>query len=75
MSVLKKVQRLNELYADCFTEEQAFEELIYLTSKNRSHRTTKSHLKKVIANREVGYLLRRLDPVSFMLATQTYSNR
>jgi hypothetical protein len=72
MTTQKKIQKLNDIYADCFTDEQAFNELIYLTSKQRDKRTTESHLRKVIANREVGRLIKRLDPVLFHVSP-TYS--
>jgi hypothetical protein len=68
MNAKQKEKHLNELYTDCFSENQAIDNFIYLTSKNRSQRTTEAHIKKCYQNRELGSLLRRLDPTAFNCA-------
>ncbi len=61
-----KEKHLNELYFDSFSEEQAVDNFIYLTTKGRSGgNTTEAHLRKCYNNRELGSLLRRLDPTAF----------
>lgn len=71
MKTLKaKEQHLNELYSSCYSEEEAVEHFIYLTSKNRgaSGRTTESHIRHCHRNYMLGSLLRRLDPIAFNCA-------
>ena len=64
----KKEQRLNDLYSKNFTLDAALEHFEYLTSKNRSPRTTKAHLIKCYHENRLGSLLRRLDPIAFNCA-------
>lgn len=64
----QKVKHLNELFTDMFSEEQAVDNFIYLTSKNRSQRTTEQHIRKCHRDRTLGNLLMRLDPVAFQCA-------
>jgi hypothetical protein len=61
----KKEKHLNELYFSCFSEEQAVEQFIYLTNKSRGKITTKAHIRKCYQNRELGSLLKRLDPIAY----------
>ena len=61
----KYEKHLNEMMKDSYSFDQAFDEFIYLTSKQREPRTTKSHLRNAIANGELGTLIRRLDPTLF----------
>lgn len=61
----KYEQHLNELLNDTLSFEYALERFIYLTSKRRTPRTTKSHLQNCIINGKLGTLIRRLDPTLF----------
>ena len=63
-----KEKRLNDLYSDCFSEESAVEQLIYLTNKSRGKYTTESNLRKCYYDRTLGSLLKRLDIVAFNCA-------
>lgn len=63
-----KEKHLNELLFDNYSEEEAVEQFIYLTSKRRTNRTTERHLRNCYYNRELGSLLRRLDPIAFNCA-------
>lgn len=60
-----KEKSLNNLYFDCYTEEQAVEKFIYLTNKIRGNHTTEKNIRKQYRMRKLGTLLRRLDPVAF----------
>lgn len=61
-----KERHLNELYFDCFSEEQAVDHFIYLTTKGRQGgSTTENHIRNAYRRRELGTLLRRLDPIAF----------
>lgn len=66
-----KERHLNALYFDIFSEEQAVDNFIYLTAKNRTGgSTTEAHLRKCYRNRELGTLLRRLDSIAFECSEQ-----
>jgi len=58
-------RHLNALYADCFSEEQAVEQFIYLTSKQRNKRTTEANIRQQHTNHQLGTLLRKFDPIAF----------
>lgn len=58
-------RHLNDLYTDMFTEDVAISEFSYLTSKQRVNRTTIAHIRKCYFCRELGSLVRRLDPKRF----------
>ena len=58
-------RHLNALYTDSFSESQAVEQFIYLTSKNRSQRTTEANIRNHHANHQLGTLLRKFDPIAF----------
>lgn len=61
-----KEKRLNEMYFDCYSEEQAVEAFIYLTTKGRiGGSTTVNNIRNAYRRRELGTLLRRLDPIAF----------
>lgn len=60
-----KEKRLNNLYFDCYTEEQAVEKFIYLTNERRGNHTTEKNIRQQYRMRKLGTLLRRLDPVAF----------
>lgn len=59
---------LNEFYSDVYSEEEALNDFIYLTSPMRGKRTTESHILKCHRECRLGSLLRRLDPIAFNLA-------
>jgi hypothetical protein len=66
MTKAAKEKRLNELYFDCYSEEQAVEAFIYLTNKDRiGGKTTVNNIRNAYRRRELGTLLRRLDPIAF----------
>ena len=67
-TIKQKEQHLNDLYFDCFSEEQAVDTFIYLTSKQRDKRTTERNIRNAYNRRELGSLLRRLDPTAFYCA-------
>ena len=63
---IKREKRLNQIYFDCFSEEQAVDHFIYLTTKGRiGGSTTVSNIRKQYRNRQLGTLLKRLDPTAF----------
>lgn len=64
-TLAQKERRLNELYSDTYSEEQAVDALIYLTSKARGKRTTEANIRQQFRNKQLGTLLRRYDPISF----------
>jgi len=62
-------KHLNELYNDCYSEEQAVDQFIYLTTKGRNGgSTTVNNIRNAHRRRELGTLLRRLDPIAFNCA-------
>ena len=61
-------KHLNHLYFDAFSESQAIDNFIYLTSKSRGQHCSENHLINCINRRELGSLLRRLDPIAFNVA-------
>lgn len=64
-----KEKHLNALYFDCYSEEQAVDQFIYLTTKGRiGGSTTVNNIRNAYRNRELGTLLRRLDPTAFNCA-------
>lgn len=61
-----KERHLNRLYTETFTEDQAVDHFIYLTNKKRQGgSTTENNIRNAYRKRELGTLLRRLDPISF----------
>lgn len=64
----QKESRLNYLFSDCYSEEQAVENFIYLTSKQRKQRTTERHIRNCHNNRMLGSLLRKMDSIAFECA-------
>lgn len=61
-----KEAHLNALYNDCYSEEQAVDNFIYLTTKGRQGgSTTENNIRNAYRRRELGTLLKRLDPVAF----------
>ena len=66
METLKnKEERLNQLYADIYSEEEAVDNFIYLTHSSRSVRTTEGNIRRKFNDHELGSLLRKLDPIAF----------
>jgi len=62
----QRERRLNEKFFDCYTEEQAVDHFIYLTTKGRiGGSTTESNIRKQYQLRQLGTLLKRLDPTAF----------
>ena len=59
---------LNELYSDSYSEEQAVDQFIYLTNKNRGSGTTEKNIRSAHANHSLGAMLRRHDPIAFNTA-------
>lgn len=55
---------LNALYAEQ-DPERLFEEMIYLTNKQRKFRCTESTLRGAIASGTMGTLLRKFDSIAF----------
>jgi len=66
----QKEIRLNELYADSFSEEEAVDAFIYLTNKERGkgNTTTVKHIRSCHCNHQLGSLLKRLDPITYNLS-------
>jgi hypothetical protein len=65
-----KEQKLNHFYSDNYTEDQAVDQLIYLTNKNRGQHTTEANIRKQYRLRKLGTLLKRLDTIAFQLSDQ-----
>ena len=67
-SAKQKEQHLNALYTDIYTEQDAVDNFIYLTNKKRGRATTERNIRNAHQRRELGSLLRRLDPIAFNCA-------
>jgi hypothetical protein len=74
-SKAEKIRYVNDLYNDIYTEEQAVDELEYLTAKRRWKRTTKAHIRNAYQRHEIGHLLYRLDPELFSTIISDFNNR
>lgn len=61
----QKEKHLNEMYSDIFSEGQAIDSFIYLTVKSRGKHTTEANIRNAHANRMLGTLLRKFDPIAF----------
>lgn len=70
MGINKKVEKhLNELYADCYSEEQTVDLLLYLTNKNRrGGHTTEKTIRHYHNNHMIGTLIKKYDTVAFECA-------
>ena len=68
-------QHLNEFYADIYSEEEAVDNFIYLTSKlrDKGNRTTEGNVRNCYNNHTLGSLHRRLDPISFNVGYEEYN--
>ena len=64
----QKEKHLNKLYKDVYSEEQAVDNFIYLTSKQRNKRTTEANIRNCAVNGTLGTLLRKFDPIAFNCA-------
>lgn len=65
-TIKERTKQLNELITDSYSEEQAIDAFIYLTVKGRVNgSTTVNNIRKCYRNRELGQLLKRLDPDYF----------
>jgi hypothetical protein len=63
---VKKEKKLNDLYSSCYSEDEAVNQLIYLTNKSRNGgSTTESNIRKQHRAGKLGSLLKRLDPTAF----------
>lgn len=62
---MKKEERLNVLFSEIFSIDEATEKFIYLTNKKRGKTTTTKHIEKCYINNKLGSLLKRLDPIAF----------
>lgn len=60
--------KLNRYYSKSLSWEDAYEQLVYLTNKNRGKHTTKYKLLKAYQNNTLGNILARLDPIAFYCA-------
>ena len=61
-----KEKHLNALYADIYSEQEAMDNFIYLTNKNRSGgHTTEKNIRTCFYNHTLGSLLRKYDPIAF----------
>jgi len=56
---------LNELYSSIYSENQAIENLLYLTNPSRGKHTSIRKLRECYYAQTLGTLLRRLDPIAF----------
>jgi hypothetical protein len=67
MTKKSKERKLNESFTDMYSEEEAVDNFIYLTNKDRGkgNTTTEKHIRVCFNNHELGSLLRRLDPIAF----------
>jgi len=68
MTAKQKEQHLNDMFADIYSESEAVDNFIYLTSKNRAKRTTERNIINCHVNHTLGSLLKRLDPIAFNCA-------
>jgi 5,10-methenyltetrahydromethanopterin hydrogenase len=60
-----KEQNLNLLLTECYSEEEAVDQFIYLTNKARGKHTTEQSIRNALRNASLGSLLKRLDPIAF----------
>ena len=63
-----KEDYLNTLYSEEYTEEEAVDNFIYMTNRDRGKTTTEAHIRRSYWNGTLGTLLRKLDPIAFELA-------
>jgi hypothetical protein len=62
-------KHLNESYADNYTEEQLYDDLVYLTVKGRTGGSiSQNRLRLAIVNHCAGTILRKYDPIAFQCA-------
>lgn len=65
----KTEKHLNEMYASCYSEEEAVEAFAYLTNAKRTGgRTTEKNIRNCYTNHTLGTLLRRYDSIAFECA-------
>jgi hypothetical protein len=65
-STKEREKELNKFYSECYSEEAAVNDLIYLTNKNRGGKvTTVNNIRKHYRNATLGTLLKRLDSIRF----------
>jgi len=61
----QKEEELNRTFSDCQSEDDAVDNFIYLTNKDRGEATTEGGIRKCYRENTLGTLLRRLDPIAF----------
>jgi hypothetical protein len=62
---MKKEKRLNDELSDIYTVDEAIDKFLYLTSPNRGEYISERELREHYENRELGTLLKRLDPIAY----------
>jgi hypothetical protein len=65
-------KRLNQTFADNYSEAQAVDNFIYLTNSNRGKHTTVKAIRTAHNNQELGTLLRKYDPIAFNVSKGDY---
>lgn len=65
---MKKERRLNDQLSDIYTADEAIEKFLYLTNPKRGEYITERELREHYENRELGTLLKRLDPIAYNMA-------
>lgn len=68
-------QHLNNMYAENFTDDETFENLVYLTVPARGEHVSERTLRKHIRLGKAGSLLKRLDPVAYQCSFNDEKNR
>ena len=64
--------KLNQTFADSYSESQAIDNFIYLTNKSRGKHTTVKAIRTAHNNQELGTLLRKYDPIAFNVSKGDY---
>lgn len=62
---MKKERRLNDELSDIYTVDEAIDKFLYLTSPKRGEHISERELREHYENRELGTLLKRLDPIAY----------
>ena len=64
---IKKTEQLNELYSSSYTEDEAIDQLIYLTNKSRGNHISEKKLRIAYREERLGEILKKYDPVAYNL--------
>jgi hypothetical protein len=62
-----KIERLNQIFSDSFTEESLLDNYIYLTKQRRGRTCTERGIKQAYRNGNFAQLLKKLDPIAYNL--------